>query len=178
MSAERLPRRFRNKGILVNVSERFGGRKLQVAERRDVPGQRLPGALFETREEALRLYTVGSSWFSGEDGTKGAIISGQLADLVVTSEDYFTIPEERIKDLQSVLTIVDGKPVYAAGTFREYDPPAIPVLPEWSPVATFGGYGAPLWNGLLAPPRKSSTIQNNTTGMAQLWGSGCDCFAF
>ncbi|MES2437933.1 MAG: amidohydrolase, partial [Verrucomicrobiota bacterium] len=101
-----------------------------------------------SREEALRLYTVGSAWFSGEDGTKGAIVPGQLADLVVTSEDYFTIPEERIRDLQSVLTIVDGKPVYAAGVFREYDPPSIPVLPEWSPVATFGGYGAPLWNGL------------------------------
>lgn len=131
-----------------------------------------------TREEALRLYTVGSAWFSGEDGTKGAIVPGQLADLVVTSEDYFTIPEERIRDLQSVLTIVDGKPVYAAGAFREYDPPAIPVLPEWSPVATFGGYGAPLWNGLSAPPRKSSTSQPVNTGMAQLWGSGCDCFAF
>jgi predicted amidohydrolase YtcJ len=35
-----------------------------------------------SREEALRLYTVGSSWFSSESGKKGAIASGQLADLV------------------------------------------------------------------------------------------------
>jgi predicted amidohydrolase YtcJ len=50
-----------------------------------------------SRMAALRLYTVGSSWFSGEDGKKGAIAPGQLADLAVLSEDYFSVPEERIK---------------------------------------------------------------------------------
>src|SRR4030095_559187 len=56
------------------------------------------------RMEALRLYTVGSSWFSVEEGTKGAIVPGQLADLAVLSADYFSIPEEQIKGLESVLT--------------------------------------------------------------------------
>src|SRR6266851_2446599 len=61
------------------------------------------------REEALKLYTMGSSWFSTEDGKKGALAPGQLADLAVLSGDYFSIPEEEIKHLESVLTIVDGK---------------------------------------------------------------------
>ena len=56
-----------------------------------------------SRMEALRLYTVGSSWFSGEEGKKGAIVPGQLADLAVLSEDYFSVTQERIKRLESVL---------------------------------------------------------------------------
>jgi hypothetical protein len=90
--------------------------------------------------EALRLYTVGSSWFSSEEEQKGALIPGQLADLAVLSDDFFSIPEQRIKSLESVLTIVGGKVVYAAEEFRDLAPPLLPVLPEWSPVARFGGY--------------------------------------
>jgi predicted amidohydrolase YtcJ len=65
------------------------------------------------REEALKLYTMGSSWFSTEDGKKGALAPGQLADLAVLSADYFSIADEEIKQLESVLTIVGGKVVYA-----------------------------------------------------------------
>lgn len=97
-----------------------------------------------SREEALRLYTQGSTWFSSETGKKGAIVPGQLADMVVLSEDYFSVPEEEIKGIESVLTVMDGKIVYAAGPFKDLDPAPIPVLPEWSPIAVFGGYGAPL----------------------------------
>ena len=96
------------------------------------------------RMEALRLWTVGSSWFSSDDGKKGALAPGQLADCAVLSADYFSIPEDRIKGLESVLTIVGGKPVYAAAEFKDLSPPPLPVSPEWSPVAAYGGYGAPL----------------------------------
>src|SRR5262245_46592436 len=96
------------------------------------------------REEALRLYTQGSSWFSGENGKKGAIAAGQLADLAVLSENYFSVPAEQIKGIESVLTIVGGKIVHAKGDFAQHAPPPIPVPPEWSPVKAFGGYGAPL----------------------------------
>ncbi|MCW1887251.1 amidohydrolase [Luteolibacter flavescens] len=127
------------------------------------------------REEALRLYTAGSAWFSGEDDVKGRIIPGQHADLVVTSDDYMSVAEEEIRDLQSVLTLVGGKPVYAAGPFREHDAPAIPVLPEWSPVATLGGYGAPHWDGRTLSPKSGP---RSAPAPGPLWGSGCDCFAF
>jgi predicted amidohydrolase YtcJ len=93
-----------------------------------------------TREEALHLWTVGSSWFSNDAGKKGAIEAGQLADLAVLSSDYFSVPEEQIKSLESVLTLVGGKVVYAAQEFKKHTPPALPVSPSWSPVKTFGGY--------------------------------------
>ncbi len=95
------------------------------------------------RMEALRLWTVGSSWFSTEQGTKGSIVAGQLADLAVLSADYFSVPEDEIKNLESVLTIVGGKPVYGAEEFADLAPPLPPVLPEWSPVAAYGGYHKP-----------------------------------
>jgi predicted amidohydrolase YtcJ len=69
------------------------------------------------RMEALRLYTVGSSWFSSEEDQKGAIVPGQLADLAVLSADYFSVPDEQIKGLEFVLTIVGGKVVYGADAF-------------------------------------------------------------
>ena len=95
------------------------------------------------RMEALRLYTVGSSWFSSDDGKKGSIVLGQLADLAVLSADYFAVPEEEIKRIESVLTIVGGKVVYAAKEFSKLAPPPLPVSPDWSPVKTHDGYWRP-----------------------------------
>ena len=96
------------------------------------------------RMEALRLWTASSAWFSSEQGRKGALAPGQLADLAVLSADYFSIPDEDIKRLESVLTLVGGRAVHAAAEFAALAPPAPPVLPAWSPVAKFGGYAAPL----------------------------------
>jgi predicted amidohydrolase YtcJ len=93
-----------------------------------------------TREKALELYTVGSAWMSGDAGKKGAITVGQFADFSVLSADYLTVPAAEIKRIESVLTIVGGKIVYAAGPFENLAPPPIHVAPEWSPVKKFGGY--------------------------------------
>ncbi|MGH7492342.1 MAG: amidohydrolase [bacterium] len=94
------------------------------------------------RMEALRLYTHGSAWFSGEENIKGALAPGKLADLAVLSADYFSVPEEEIRRIESVLTVVDGKVVYGAGDFTSLAPSLPPVRPSWSPVASFGGYVA------------------------------------
>src|SRR6201988_938071 len=107
------------------------------------------------RSEALKLYTLGSSWFSTENGKKGALAAGQLADLAVLSEDYFSIPEEEIKQLESVLTIVGGKGVYATAEFSRLAPPELPVSPSWSPVKSYGGY-AKGSNQALEPSHSSS----------------------
>src|SRR5258707_2396436 len=93
-----------------------------------------------SREEALRLYTVGSAWFSREEDRKGQIAPGQLADFAALSEDYFTVPPERIRGIESLLTVLGGKVVHAAGAFSAHAPPSVPVLPEWSPVSKFGGH--------------------------------------
>src|SRR2546429_9497700 len=90
------------------------------------------------------LYTKGSSWFSGESGKKGAIVIGQLADVTALTEDYMSVAEEKIKGIESVLTIVGGKIVYAVQEFQNLDPAPLPVRPDWSPIKAYGGYGAPL----------------------------------
>ncbi|WPB77881.1 amidohydrolase [Archangium violaceum] len=96
-----------------------------------------------SRAEALELYTVGSAWFSSEEELKGRLAPGQVADFALLSEDYFTVPEERIRAIESVLTVVDGKPVYGAGEYAGLMPALPPITPAWSPVGHFGGYGAP-----------------------------------
>jgi predicted amidohydrolase YtcJ len=94
-----------------------------------------------SREEALRLYTVGSAWFSGEEEMKGRIAPGQLADFAILSADYMTVPEEQIRRIESVLTVTGGDVVYSAGPFTTFAPePLPPVSPAWSPVTAFGGY--------------------------------------
>jgi len=65
-----------------------------------------------TRQEALRLYTNGSAAYSFKEDVKGSIEPGKLADLVVISNDILTCPEESIKDIKAVMTIVGGKIVY------------------------------------------------------------------
>jgi predicted amidohydrolase YtcJ len=130
------------------------------------------------REEALKLYTLGSAWFSGESGKKGSIAVGSMADLVALSEDYFSVPEEQIKGIESVLTVVGGRIVYGAREFRELDPPAPPVLPEWSPVAVYGGYGAPLVRRHHAAVRQHRCLNDALPRFGDFWGPGCDCFAF
>ena len=71
-----------------------------------------------TRAEALRLYTIGSAWLSFEEGRKGSIEVEKYADLTVLNADYLTVPEEQIRSLQSLLTVVGGRVVYAAGPFE------------------------------------------------------------
>ncbi len=143
-----------------------------------------------SREEALRLYTVGSSWFSSEDGKKGSIAPGQLADLAVLSADYFSIPEDEIKQLESVLTIVGGKVVHAAREFSKLAPPALPVSPDWSPVKEYGGYahssresivGATACQAISPCGGKhagAASTHRSVLGDLGLWSLGCDCFAF
>ncbi|AWL07535.1 amidohydrolase [Massilia oculi] len=93
-----------------------------------------------TRHEALKLMTRGSAWMSGEEDVKGRLVEGQYADFAVLPQDYFTMDVEKIKDLESVLTVVNGQVVYGAGQFETLSPALPAVSPAWSPVRQFGGY--------------------------------------
>ena len=135
-----------------------------------------------SRAEALRLYTVGSSWFSSEEGKKGSLVAGQLADLSVLSADYFSIPEEEIKRLESVLTIVGGKIVYANSPFAKLAPSPLPVSPDWSPIKSCGGYfGTPIaggGGGSASREMKLHAPLHRHAWHPTRWSFGCDCFAF
>ena len=147
-----------------------------------------------SRDTALELWTAGSSWFSSEQGKKGRIQEGMLADLAVLSADFFSVDEEAIKSIESVLTIVGGKIVYGEAEFKPLAPAPIPVLPDWSPVKTIAGHYRPLLQkqtvsiphqcqgacGVHAHAhdvaRKSNVPASNYSGF---WGAlGCSCFAF
>ncbi|WP_417618623.1 amidohydrolase [Oceanisphaera sp.] len=86
------------------------------------------------RETALRLYTQGSAWFSGDQDIKGALKPGQYADLAVLSDDYLSVPAEDIRRITSVLTMLGGRIVHAHGPFSDHNPPLPPASPDWGPI--------------------------------------------
>ena len=93
-----------------------------------------------TREEALKLYTLGAAWFEHHENEKGKIAPGNLADFALLSADYFTVPDDEIKHITSILTIVDGRVVFGTGKYSSLAPKLPEVIPSWSPIKYFGGY--------------------------------------
>jgi predicted amidohydrolase YtcJ len=75
-------------------------------------GDRVNGDQQVTRQEALRLFTRQNSWFLRMEDRIGSLEAGKLADAVVLDRDYFAVPDEQIKDIRSMMTIVDGRIVY------------------------------------------------------------------
>ncbi len=162
---------------------------------RTVGGMRLASVNAQlSRDAALELWTLGSSWFSNEQGKKGQIKEGQLADLAVLSGDYFSVGEDDIKNIESVLTVVDGRIVYGAAEFGPLSPSAIPVLPDWSPVSKVSGHyravtGAQK-NALPHQCQGACGVHAHRHDVARganvpvadfsgFWGAlGCSCFAF
>jgi predicted amidohydrolase YtcJ len=75
-----------------------------------------------TRAEALRMYTIGSAWLLFDEKRRGSIEVGKVADLAVLSGDYLTVPEGQIRSLESLLTMIGGRVVYAAKPFAQLQP--------------------------------------------------------
>ncbi|RDI97354.1 amidohydrolase [Dyella solisilvae] len=150
------------------------------------------------RETALRMWTEYVTWFSSEEGKKGRIAVGQLADLIVPDRDFFACAEDDIADTTSLLTMVGGRVVYGAGDFgplNEVDVPA--AMPDWSPVRRYGGFAA--WGQQRVPAHQASLAacgcghgcgvhghQHATAWSSELpiadlksfWGAlGCSCWA-
>jgi len=71
------------------------------------------------REEALRLSSLGNARLTLEEGQKGSIEVGKLADLIVLSEDILNCPEDQIEDIQVLMTMVGGKVVYRGPELAE-----------------------------------------------------------
>ncbi|EWC52466.1 amidohydrolase [Xanthomonas citri pv. glycines str. 8ra] len=147
------------------------------------------------REQALRLWTQGSAWFSGDETNKGTLAAGQLADFIVLSDDYFRIDDAAISDITSVLTVLGGRVVHGEGDFAALAPTLPPAMPDWSPVNRFGGYqvGGGV-SGLAAAPHAHARGHAcrahgahahaglhavPTDDLRRFWGAlGCACFAF
>ncbi len=65
-----------------------------------------------TRMEALKMWTINGAYLAFEEKQKGTIEPGKLADFAVITKDYLNCPEDEIKDIEALATIVDGKLVY------------------------------------------------------------------
>jgi len=74
-----------------------------------------------SRADALRFYTLGSAWVSHDERVRGSLEVGKFADLAVLSRDYLTVPVDQIGGIESVMTMVGGKVVYAAGPYQTLD---------------------------------------------------------
>ena len=107
-----------------------------------------PNSNVSTRAEALRMWTMDNTWFCNEEHLKGKLAPGMFADLAVLKQDYFTIDENSIGQIEADMTMVAGKVVYvdplsysayqALPLPAPYDPATI--SPSWSPVRVYGGY--------------------------------------
>ncbi len=78
----------------------------------------LPGEAI-SRLDALRLYTLNNAWYNFEEADMGSLEPGKLADLVVLDRPFLEVAEEDIKHITALLTLVGGKPVFAAGPFSQ-----------------------------------------------------------
>lgn len=145
-----------------------------------------------SRDEALKLWTLGNTWFSNESGQRGQIVAGQLADIIVLSDDYFSLPLEEIKDIKSVMTLVGGNVVYGDKEFKSHSPEMPPAMPDWSPVRTYGGYQERSSLSGHALAQIQNALQHSCCGVhahtkkvrysleevALDWSMGCSCWAF
>ncbi|MBP0588138.1 amidohydrolase [Paraburkholderia sp. LEh10] len=121
------------------------------------------------RETALRMWTEYVTWFSNEEGKKGRIAVGQLADLMVPDRDFFACAEDDIADTTALLTVVGGRIVWGTGPFSQYDAPIPPAMPDWSPVRQFGGYG-----GWGATQRSGAPLQRAAAAAMCGCASACN----
>ncbi|PSL48226.1 hypothetical protein CLV51_1021091 [Chitinophaga niastensis] len=92
------------------------------------------------RDEALKLFTIGPAWFEHQEDENGRIAPGYLADFALLNKDFFAVPDNEIKSISSVLTIVDGRVVFGTQEFGNLSPKLPETIPSWSPVKYFGGY--------------------------------------
>lgn len=86
-----------------------------MTTRRDAAGDVVGGAQAVTRTEALRLYTTSGAAHTGEQGVKGRLTAGALADLVVLDADPLTASDDELRAIEVLMTVVDGQIVYDTG---------------------------------------------------------------
>ena len=91
------------------------------------------------------------------------------------SGDYFSIPVDEVRNLESVLTMVGGKVVYAAGPYSRLDAPALPSLPDWLPLRHYAGYHK---SAAAALPSFAGHRHPTVIGDAGTWSLECPCGVF
>jgi predicted amidohydrolase YtcJ len=107
--------------LATNPYHPFFGMWMAVT-RRTVDGAVINPEQRITRAEALRMWTLNGAYLSFEEKIKGSIEPGKLADLVVISKDFLSCPEDEIRNIEPLLTVVDGKVVYRSESANLFKP--------------------------------------------------------
>jgi predicted amidohydrolase YtcJ len=92
------------------------------------------------RKTALKLFTKGSASLVNLQHDRGQLKPGFLADFSILNNDYFSVKDDEILKLESLLTVVNGKIVFEQLDFKNYAPSVPSAIPAWSPVNYYGGY--------------------------------------
>lgn len=147
-----------------------------------VTGKTLSGAKLQAdrnlldRTEALRAYTQGGAWLTREEDKKGTLEIGKLADLALLSDDYMSVPEDRIAHINAVMTMVGGNIVYGAGAYASLSAEPPKMARDWLPAQKYPGYyrAASTQGGTrfaAAPlPARLQVVGDDGT-----WELGCGC---
>ena len=104
----------------------FSALQWSLVDSKNAAGARRGPDHTPTREDALRAYTIGSAWFTFDENKRGSLEPGKLADLAVLTKDYMTVPADEIGTIESLLTMVGGKIVYAAGPYAGLENGSVP----------------------------------------------------
>jgi len=130
-----------------------------------------------SRLDALRAYTESAAWLSREEEAKGRIRPGMFADFALLSEDYMTVPEDRIPQLHAVLTFLGGRVVHGEGAFASLAPPPVTIAPDWMPANHNPGF----WRAGLETPTRFAAASDRLTVLGddgvQWTLGGCACGA-
>jgi predicted amidohydrolase YtcJ len=95
----------------INPYHPFFGMWMSIT-RKTVDGSVLEPEQRITREEALKMWTINGAYLTFDEKKKGSIEPGKFADFAVINKDYLACPEDEIKDIDPLRTVVGGKIVY------------------------------------------------------------------
>jgi predicted amidohydrolase YtcJ len=104
-----------DKNTAVNAYNPFLGMWIAIT-RKTMQGEVLHPEQRLTRQEALKMYTIWSAYMHHSEKERGSIEAGKLADMVVIDRDYLTCPEDQIRQIEPVMTILEGRIAYSAAT--------------------------------------------------------------
>ncbi len=128
------------------------------------------------RMEALRLYSAAGAYLTHEETRKGTLEPGRLADLAILSADYFSLPVDGVKNLESVMTMVGGTVVHGSGRYAYLAPAPLPDMAAWLPVNHFASYTTRSRSvGVSSEPHDH--MHQMIVGGDGAWRYGCGCSA-
>ena len=101
-----------DKNTAINAYNPFLGMWIAIT-RKTAQGEVIHPEERLTREEALKMYTTWAAYLQHSEKDRGSIEVGKVGDFAVLDRDYLTCPEDDIRKIEPVMTIVSGRVVHS-----------------------------------------------------------------